>query len=264
MLYNSKPFLGVILKIYVISLPKSLERQQFVKSQLDSHNMPFEFISAIYGKDLTETEKEKLYDCKKAKFFSGELTPGELGCALSHRSIYEKMIKEGTERAIILEDDVTLRPDFFDLLQPLSELPIKKYIIKLERCYWSIKNENNVKYGHFTPWRRIKLCGEYFIGQPLANPTLTWGYYIDLPAAQALYSIMPRVFLVADSWWYYRKFISLRMINKPVISNNDEIFGSIIGERDSTQITPETKITFSEKIYSLIKKIIKLFKWIFY
>ncbi len=252
------------MKIYVITLPDSLDRQQFIKSQFDSHNTPFEFVSAVYGKGLTETEKENLYDYKKAKFFSRELTPGEIGCSLSHRSIYEKMVKEGTERAVILEDDITLRPDFFDLLHALGELPIKKYIIKLERFNWSIKNENNVKRGHFTPWHRIKLTGEYFIGQPLANPSLTWGYYIDLAAAKKLYSVMPKVFLVSDSWWYYRKFISLRMINKPVISNNDEIFDSIIGERDSFQVTPETKTTFFEKICKFPKKLIKLLKWIFY
>jgi len=246
------------MKIFVISLSESTDRQQFIKTQLDKNNTSFDFITAVNGKELTDSEKEKLYDDKKAKKIRRELTPGEIGCALSHKTIYDKMIKENIKRAVILEDDITIKTDFYDLLQYFEKIPLNKYIIKLERFNWENNNENNEVSGNFTQWHRKRVNKEYFIGQPINNPTLTWGYYIDLEAAKILYSLMPKVFLVADAWWYFRKYINLRMINKALLSNNDDIFNSLIGERNYIFSNYKKKYMFY-KMKTLLKKTIKLF-----
>jgi|TergutMp193P3_1026864.scaffolds.fasta_scaffold562664_2 GR25 family glycosyltransferase involved in LPS biosynthesis len=65
------------------------------------------------------------------------------------------MIRDSTQRAIILEDDITLIPTFFILLQYFEKLSINKYIIKLERFHLG-EDENNEKHGHFIPWHKIK------------------------------------------------------------------------------------------------------------
>ena len=223
------------MKIFVISLSNAFDRQQYIKSQLDSRNVPFEFISAINGNALSDLEKENQYDNKKAKiYYFKELSAGEIGCALSHRSVYEKIIKENIERAIVLEDDIVLKPDFFKLLEYLNILPVKEYVIKLERLHWGDwgkQSEQRVKPPFFFPFFKSNLNSDYFFGLPFNNPSLTWGYYIDLKAAKKLYSIMPKIFLVADGWYYYRKHIKLRILNKPVITNNDELFESTISDR---------------------------------
>ena len=251
------------MKIYVINLPDSLDRRQHIKSQLDSSNMPFEFISAVDVRNLSEIEQKNLYDCEKAKLYKRELTLGEIGCALSHRAVYKKMIDENIDRAIILEDDITLKPEFYNLLQYFDKLPIKRYVIKFERLKQEIIDDNNFKCARFTPWYRMKISNEYFTGQPLYSPTLTWGYYIDLAAARKLYSIMPKVFLVADAWWYYRKFIIIRMLNKAVISTNDDQFVSTIGNRNFYANTPGIKKTFFYFLKKEIKDFIRMFLLVF-
>jgi len=220
------------LKIYVINLPQSFDRREHIQSQLHNNNTSFDFITGIDGKNLSPIEKNNLYDNSKAILYKRELTAGEIGCALSHKSIYKKMIEENIERAVIIEDDITLKPAFFDLLPYLNKLPIKNYIVKLERHKYEIKNDNNFKNACFTPWHRIKLTNKYFIGQPLYSPSSTLAYYIDILAARNLYSAIPKIFLVADAWWYYRKFVLLRMLNKAIVVNDEDIFHSVIGGRN--------------------------------
>ena len=250
------------IKIFVISLPDSTERQKSIKTQLDNNFLPFEFITAVDGKKLTGLDIDGLYDLEKAKKIDRELSPGELGCALSHKNVYKKMVENNIERAIILEDDIILKPIFYELIKLLTTFPIKNYVIKLERTYYGKNIDNNVKTSHFTPWHRIKLTDEYFIGQPLSNPTLTWGYYIDIKAAVKLLSIMPKVFLVADSWWYYRNFIFLRMINRAVIENNEKDFYSIIGDNGLVK-TMKLKKNISNSIIRKIYFIFLTFKLLF-
>lgn len=245
-----------------------MERRKFIKSQLDNQNLNYEFITAIYGKKLTTEEIQKLYDKKKAKkYYFRELNPSEIGCALSHKFIYQKMINEGIERAIILEDDITIKSDFSNILEYLENIPINKYLIKLERLHWGewgIEGDKNAKKPLFTPWLKTKLNNEYFFGFTFNNPSLTWGYYIDLAAAKKMYSIMPKIFLVADGWYYYRKFIRLRILNKPVITNNDELFHSTIQENDPVIEEKKDNNYLSDIINKIHKKIRKLILLIFY
>ena len=253
----------ILMKIYVITLSKSSDRQESIKSQFDNYNIPFEFVFGIDGKSLTETEKNNLYDCKKAKKICKELLDGEIGCALSHKLIYEKMIKDDIKRAIILEDDVIITAAFVRLLQHLNKIPIRKYVIKLEKTYGGTKDGNNEKCGYFTPWHRIKLTEEYFIGQPLNDPFLTSCYYIDIDAARILYSIIPKVFLTSDAWFYYRKFILLRMINKAVVSTDDSFYSTIVKCYDRQILPTHQRPRIVAYLLRKIKKLIKYFMSIF-
>ena len=245
-----------MIKIFIISLVQDTDRQEFMKSQFSQYNVPFEFFNAVDGRILNDTEKEKLYDDKKYKIINkttAPMLPGLLGCSLSHKEIYKKMIESNIERALIIEDDARLKPDFFNLLNYFNELPINNYAIKLEKCV-SWVSDNNKKNARFTPWHRIKLTDDYFIGQPLTDPSLTWGYYIDIKAAESLCNIMPKIFLAPDAWWYFRKYIKLRMINKAIIGTNREDFSSTIWEGHE-----DIPLTTSEKIRKVIKKIGKVF-----
>ena len=45
---------------------------------------------------------------RKLEKFGRELTPGELGCSLSHIRLWEKMVKENIPEVLILEDDLLI------------------------------------------------------------------------------------------------------------------------------------------------------------
>ena len=88
-----------------------------MERQLAELGLEAEFIPAVDGRHFSD-EQRTLYDEARAKKRNGApLAPGELGAALSHRSIYERMVREGIERALVLEDDVRLDPRIAGLLR---------------------------------------------------------------------------------------------------------------------------------------------------
>ncbi len=104
------------MKTFVINLDKDTERMRFMHEQLTRIGIPYERESAIYGKHYFPTKEE--YDADKAQAAGGHiLLPGEVGCALSHARVIQKIVTEQLPYALILEDDVTLPTDFKAVLE---------------------------------------------------------------------------------------------------------------------------------------------------
>jgi glycosyl transferase family 25 len=103
------------VNIFVITLPDEYERQEFMEKQIKATGLPFEFVYGINGKRLGSENINACYDAERCRNYyfkrtgiKRNLTPGEIGCSLSHRSIYNKIVKENIQRAIVLEDDVII------------------------------------------------------------------------------------------------------------------------------------------------------------
>jgi glycosyl transferase family 25 len=104
------------LEIIVISLPSSAERRAQAVQQLDATGFPWSFQEAINGAALTEFPKE--YDRRERLRLQGfEMSPGQVGCFLSHRQAWKKCLQM-QKTMLVLEDD-------FQIQQELSEvLPV--------------------------------------------------------------------------------------------------------------------------------------------
>jgi glycosyl transferase family 25 len=73
-------------------------------------------LSSVDGRTLTE-EQKSLADLALAEELLGHtLVPGEIGCALSHIGVYEKMVTENIASCIILEDDINFDPQFKNII----------------------------------------------------------------------------------------------------------------------------------------------------
>lgn len=100
------------MKIFVINLKKDTKRLELILDQFKKLNITnFEIVEAVYGKDLTQEELNLKYESKSASRIVRELSPPEIGCALSHIKVYHKIIKEN-KRCLILEDDVIISDTF--------------------------------------------------------------------------------------------------------------------------------------------------------
>jgi GR25 family glycosyltransferase involved in LPS biosynthesis len=137
------------------------------------------------------------------------------------------MTEENIPKAVVLEDDAQFDINFSSILVLLEKIKINNYIIKLDRCTSKQTGNDNRLFTRSTPWHRIKLNDHYIIKQPLNDPKLTTGYYIDIKAAQAMLLTMPKIFMAADNWKYFRFFIKLRFLNTAVVWSNIK-FKSII------------------------------------
>ena len=100
------------ISIFVINLERSIDRRTYMQNQLNKFNVKYQFFSAVDGK-----EKKDLYDEKKAiKRYRHPFVDGEIGCSLSHIGVYKKMIEKNISEALILEDDVLLHKNFFNVI----------------------------------------------------------------------------------------------------------------------------------------------------
>ncbi|WP_272537647.1 glycosyltransferase family 25 protein, partial [Providencia sp. PROV225] len=125
--------------VFIINLKESSERRLKMQAQLDKTELKYEFINAVNGKDLSNTElKEIVYDYPNCM-----LSKGEIGCALSHLAIYKKMVNENIEQAFVLEDDATLPYNIEDVISKIQKIDkLTKPNIYLLSCVDSyIKNQ---------------------------------------------------------------------------------------------------------------------------
>ena len=120
------------LPVLLINLDGSAERLKKASSQLAAAGRSFERLPAVDGRLLPESERSRLAPWDRKAFFK-PLSPGEIGCYLSHLAALERIVKEGWPRALVLEDDFVLRPGFRDGLQEvLSRAGQRPDLVKLE------------------------------------------------------------------------------------------------------------------------------------
>lgn len=93
------------MKIKVISLERSQERRDTFKRA--NPHLVYEYFNAIDGRSYT---KEQIAETKL--FREGvEYSPGAIGCALSHHTLWTETLRAG-EPLTIVEDDAVFRRDF--------------------------------------------------------------------------------------------------------------------------------------------------------
>ena len=75
---------------------------------LDKTGLDYEFVTAVDGRDLDLNDRAIIAPEFLAK---NDFPAGSAGCALSHLHVYQRIIADGLDEALILEDDVTLPAD---------------------------------------------------------------------------------------------------------------------------------------------------------
>lgn len=116
-------------KIFVINLDERPDKFKNAEDQLIAQGLSCERISAIRGSNLTQEQIEQAYD-KEAnkKHYMKTMSVGEIGCYMSHRAAWQKIVNENLDYAIILEDDCKLEADFHVLPSLLDQLKDWDYI----------------------------------------------------------------------------------------------------------------------------------------
>jgi len=125
----------VIDRVYVINLEKDKERLEHFDNQMKKHRISYKRFPAIVGATLG-------YEEGLTKFCNDFCTNGVKGCALSHRAIWEDMIKNRYENVLIFEDDVTLSNDFEKVFRDgWNQLP-NDYDIYYLGCHGTCENKD--------------------------------------------------------------------------------------------------------------------------
>lgn len=118
------------MKTFVINLNERVDRMKHVDEQCKRLGIEYERFSAINGKELNLDELDSSLVSERGKLFAKgggkrkwglTLTPGAIGCALSHKFIWELSALEGV---IVLEDDINIMEDFKQRIdEVMKEIP---------------------------------------------------------------------------------------------------------------------------------------------
>ena len=190
------------MKTFVISLPGDDVRRSFMRGQLDALGLDYEFFDAVRGSE--RIGDPRWYDDATArKLEDRSLRPGEVGCALSHASVYTEIVKRSLPWALILEDDAVLHRDLPNVLSVIERgAGAQGQLISLSRC------------DAYLPWTKKHLFGAFAIVTPWlvkeGSIAQAVGYVISLKAAKAIAEINIPVKFPADSWGYYRGMVEFK------------------------------------------------------
>jgi GR25 family glycosyltransferase involved in LPS biosynthesis len=100
------------MKIFIINLRSAIEKRKRMKKMLDKVGCDYEFFDAIKGSDV-DPETYKSSPHWMDPYHHRHITQGEVGCALSHFTIWQRIVDSGIERAIIMEDDIDILDEDF-------------------------------------------------------------------------------------------------------------------------------------------------------
>ena len=98
------------IKTYVINLKDSVDRRKAILAETAKYPfMDVELVEAVDGRKLKQEEIKACFDLKKfVNHYYRTPKGGEIGCTLSHRICYRKLLESEEEFALVLEDDVCL------------------------------------------------------------------------------------------------------------------------------------------------------------
>lgn len=173
------------MQIFVISLQDSKDRQKNIIDQCNRIGIELMFIDAIYGKDLSKSEISQYCNQKKAKhLFGRELLLGEIGCALSHKKIYQKMVDENIPYAVILEDDAVIKEGFNDTVKLILSSDANWNLVLLGHNKGFEKGQefDSIK----SYWGNVQLRKNFALGRVVKGGLGTFGYLVSNNGAKKL------------------------------------------------------------------------------
>lgn len=118
------------VKIFVISLVEDFKRRKRIDEMFSDLKVDFEFVDAVDGREK-KAEDFKEYNAKKRMQTHGKhLTGSEMGCFVSHKKVYQKIVDQNIQNALIFEDDIILDSCFFDVVSEIYRMPISFDMIR--------------------------------------------------------------------------------------------------------------------------------------
>jgi glycosyl transferase family 25 len=220
-------------KIYVVSLLRASHRREAISRQMTSLGLEFSFIDAIDAKQIDSKELFSQVDEAAVIRMRGHmLRAPEVGCALSHRKVYEDIVNSGSFGAIVLEDDVKLSQDIFSILEYIG---LNGEVLGKELAVYHL-GALSMRSGRYLMLRK---GARKYIGKNLQLAELihsisppawgTYGYYITRTAAKSLIS-RSKIDNVADCWSDWAKYTGGKIFIciPPVVIHPDNNYESDI------------------------------------
>ena len=176
------------MKVIVINLARAVARRQAMTEILGSLDMEFEILEATDWKDLTEQECSLVNTAERERQGQKSLSKSMIAAVTSHRRAPTQLISSEDEMAVILEDDVTISPEFKTVLALAGHSGSGADFDVIFQHRGRSRNA-------FVPLKRM---GNYPLGMVRFSDWGTQGYIVTRKAAQAYFKYYPKILYRSD------------------------------------------------------------------
>lgn len=258
--------------VYIVSLPWASQRRKRIASQLDDLGLSYKMVDAVDGHFILPYERLRNKLHLVSKFKSRLLTAGEQGAVLSHHKVYEMMLHNNDEHALILEDDANINADIKALLNNLEQLPTQWNICYLGYFYDTL-GEPLFKAAHYPIdlWgsKNISLNStdkppdsHYKMGKFIVRPRGAFGYMLTKKAAKLLLQehTQRHAALIADRALSNAPIPGLVGIAPALISHDNARVEECITQRPPSNFKHRTLNRDLNRLASLLINLVPLLK----
>ena len=179
---------------YVINLARSLDRRAHITAELKKTGLDYEIITAVDGRGV-DLRDRTIVD--PSLTYMTHWLSGTTGAALSHLSAYRKIIADGLDEALVLEDDVMLPADLGSLADAVADHLTGAEVTLLSYgadCPILLSREGSI---HLPSSRLLVL--------PIEIRLVNSGgaYIITREACERMIKCVLPVRVNPDDWWYF-------------------------------------------------------------
>jgi len=238
------------VKAFVVNLDRRPDRLAKITRALDSIDLEFQRVSAVDGRELHLKEHIRPWMAWLYEGFSYPLT-GAIGCYLSHLKIWQYIINEDIDQAMVLEDDVLPHKWDKDILRiNLGSLGIDLLRIGVgEQRYQRMKDmiATNVSRSE-----TIMVCSRHIVSSTIKGaPRAVSGAYIITNKGAAICSRMGKYWFPVDNYHLWECVYGLRsaIILPPMF----------IASKQDTDIGPKKRTRIGQESQKIIISLIKLY-----
>lgn len=163
------------IPIFVINLAVQPDRHSYMMAALAALDLDFIHVPAVDGNTLT-TDKLQAFSFDRSGY---RWATGEIGCLMSHASVWQRMVDQAIPLALIFEDDVRIARRLPEFLAEVDALPPGLHAVKLETLNFPVDIDLNPA-GRIGPVRICRLRSKH-LGSA--------GYLLTLEGAKAFLDV---------------------------------------------------------------------------
>lgn len=214
---SGKQFSRTQIKIFVLNLDRVPDRRTAMLERLAALGLEGEIISAIDGKQLNASDLPAGTETA--------LSPGEIGCYLSHIGAWETIIARRLPYAIVLEDDVVLKSSLMNVVEEVIALGMPFDAVRLSAL--------NRVYG--IPVASLSAQGRLVL--TTRQPSGAQGYLVSLKGAKRLFAkfSVPKMPIDEAMDRYWKFGLSIPVLFPAVVEEDKTFAGTIITRIRDTQ-----------------------------
>ena len=206
------------LQTWVINLDRAPDRLARISEQLQMLGLPWTRLPAVDARALTPEQSAALDEPAYRRKHGMTPVPGELGCYLSHVQAMHLFLASGARFALVLEDDVLLRPALPAVLKGLMAHPGRWDMVKLSAVHSG------------TPVPVLDLAPGHRLAVMLSRCTGSSAYLMNRHAAQVYARELLPMSLpydhVFDQGWRFG--LKVRMVTPSPCGHDDQIASTIV------------------------------------